>query len=262
MPNAKEIKHKTPRILAYGDAGCGKTTQFLTLPGKKFAYLFDPNAQESLAGFDLDYEAFFPEDLSMALTSLSKDKKAKTDRSKQNIGADTYNAWEKDFEDKLESGFFNDYDVICFDSLTTFSDLVMDGILAINGRGGQWPSQDDYAPQMLVIKNVFRTVTSMGKAIYVAAHCQPMQDDLSKRVFNQILVTGQLRQRLPLLFSEFLHLEVQSDGKGKVNYNVQTKPDRMFPSVRTSIKGLKFLEDITLDFSKPLEGQGLGGLIF
>lgn len=261
MPNAKDIQKATPRILVYGDAGCGKTSQFPTFPGKLFAYLFDPNAGQSLRGQDIDYEEFYPEDISLQLTSLSaKNKPNVTPKCK--TGAESYNAWEADWDARIKDGFFNDYDAIMFDSLTTFGDLVMDGVLAINGRGGQWPQQDDYAPQMLAIKNVFRAVTSLGIPIYVTAHCQPMQDELTKKVFHQILVTGQLRQKLPLLFSEILHLEASGDQKGGVNYLAQTKPDRMFPLVRCSTKGLAFKEDITLDYNKPLKGQGLGGLLF
>jgi len=261
MPNAKDIIKKTPRILAYGDTGCGKTTQFLTIPGKKFAYLFEPNAGQSLMGYDVDYEEFYPRDVSLQLTSLKGANKPKV-TPKARSGAESYNAWEKDFETKIKEGFFEDYSALMFDSLTTFGDMVMDGILAINGRGGQWPQQDDYAPQMLAIKNVFRAVTSLGIPVYVTAHCQPMQDEFTKKVFHQILVTGQLRQKLPLLFSEIVHLEAVGDQKGSVNYLAQTKPDRMFPLVRCATKGLDFKMDINVDFDKPLEGQGLGGLFF
>ena len=45
MPNAKDSHAKVAhKILILGKTGSGKTTQFLTLPGKKFIYLFDPNA--------------------------------------------------------------------------------------------------------------------------------------------------------------------------------------------------------------------------
>jgi len=260
MPNTKDITTNTPRMMVYSDPGGGKTTQFLTIPGRKFAYLFDPNATQSLRGADITYEEFYPCDVSLRLTSLSKKNKAPSPKAR--TGAEAYNAWEKDFEKKLESGFFNDFDVILFDSLTTFSDMVMDGVLAINGRGGQWPQQDDYGPQMLAIKNVFRALTGLGIPLYVTAHYKTLQDELTKKVYNQILVTGQLRQKLPLLFSEILYLEASSDGKGNVNYLAQTKPDRMFPTVRCSTKGLDYKTDITIDYDKPLEGQGLGGLFF
>jgi GTPase SAR1 family protein len=45
MANAKDAHAtSTPKILLLGDTGAGKTTQVLTLPGRKFAYLFDPKS--------------------------------------------------------------------------------------------------------------------------------------------------------------------------------------------------------------------------
>lgn len=261
MPNAKDVKQTLPpRILALGQAGSGKTTQFLTLPGKKFAYCFDPNASLSLSGYDVDYEEFLPDKLSLKLTSLKKENQPKTNPNK-NKGAEVYNSWEADFESKLNEGFFADYDAIMLDSCTTLLDMIMDGVLALNGRGGQWPQQDDYGPQMLAFQNIMRTITSLGKAVYVTGHIEAKQDDLTKRIFMTPLMTGRLRTKVPLLFSETLAFEAASDTKGNVNYIAQTKPDRFTPIVRTSMKGTAFKEDITIDFSKDPIYQGLGGLL-
>ena len=75
MPNAKDAEvSPVESILAIGTTGVGKTTQFLTLPGKKFIYLFDPNALRSLAGHDVDYEEFRIDsmDLDLSVKSLKK----------------------------------------------------------------------------------------------------------------------------------------------------------------------------------------------
>ena len=262
MPNAKTSSQQgKPRILALGNAGSGKTTQILTLPGKKFMYLFDPNAILSLQGYDVEYEEFLPDKLSLKLTSLSKETQKKLRNPNKNKGAELYNAWEADFEEKVSSGFFDQFDVIGIDSGTTLLDLIMDGVLALNGRGGQWPQQDDYGPQMLTFRNIMRTLTSMDKIIYVTGHVELKQDDLSKRIFLQPLMTGKLKTKVPLLFSETVLFEVASDGKGQVNFLVQTRPDRLAPIVRCSLKEVSFKEDVTIDFSKPVEGQGFGGLL-
>lgn len=262
MPNAKDqrtLMHN--KILMLGDTGSGKTTQFLSLKGKKFAYLFDSNAILSLKGHDIEYEEFMPDNLSHKLVSLTKGK-GETTAAQKVTGAEVYRAWEEDFEAKMQSGFFKDYKWVMFDSLTTFSDMVMDGILAINGRGGQWPQQDDYGPQMLVIRNVVRTVTSMGCGVYFTGHEEIVKDKVTSTIYRQPVFTGKLRQKLPLLFSEIFHCEAQPDPKtGKTHYQIQTQKDRKSMTIRTSIKGLSPFEDVTLDFTRPLEGQGLGGLI-
>lgn len=259
MPNANEPGKIHPhRFLVLGDTGSGKTTQFLTLPGKKFAYLFDSNALLTLRGHDVDYEEFLPDQLNLSVHSLSKDKGGdKTTAYK----SDVYREWEKDFDKKQEEGFFDAYDVIGMDSATTLLDLIMDRILTINGRPGQWPQQDDYGPTMIVFTNICRTLISMGKTIYMTGHLEIQQDQLTKKIYRSPMMTGKLKAKIPLLFSDILIAEAESDGKGATSYRLQTAKDRITTAVRTSIRGLEAFEDVTLDWKKPLEGQGLGKLL-
>lgn len=261
MANAKDVDIPAGKaILILGDTGSGKTTQLLTLPGKKFVYVFDPNALSSLQGHDVDYETFLPDRLQLKLVSL----KAGVNPSgpvQKNKGVEVYKEWENHFEKALSSGFFDSYDTIGLDSGTTFLDMIMDGVLAINGRGGMWPQQDDYGPQMLAFTQVMRTLTSLGKRVYVTGHTEYIKDEIINRVFNVPMMTGRLKKKIPLLFSEVLHAEAVNDGKGTVKYMIQTKPDRLNPTIRTSLKGLDPFIDVTIDFNKPIEGQGLGGFI-
>jgi hypothetical protein len=259
MPNAKDTKGTAKhRILMLGDTGSGKTTQFLTLPGKKFMYLFDSNAILSLRGHDVDYEEFLPDRLNLSVRSLSKDKGGDKTTNYKN---DLYVDWEKDFDTRMNDGFFDPYDAIGFDSATTFLDLVMDRILTINGRAGQWPQQDDYGPQMNTFINVVRTLTSMGKTIYMTGHLEMKKDELAGRIFRQPMMTGRLRTKIPLLFSDVFVAEVENDGRGNIKHKIQTIPDRLTTTVRTAFKGLDPFEDMTLDFGKPLSDQGIGSII-
>lgn len=258
MPNARDAKDlKTHKFLLLGDTGSGKTTQLLTLPGKKFAYLFDPNAILSLRGHDLDYEEFLPDRLNLSVKSLSKDKGDKTTAFKN----DLYVEFEKDFNERVSSGFFDGYDVIAMDSATTLLDLIMDRVLTINGRAGNWPQQDDYGPQMLVFTNICRTLMSMNKVIFMTGHLETKQDALTNKIYRQPMMTGRLTKKIPLLFSDIFTCEVENDQRGGVRHKIQTIPDRTTTTVRTSIKGMEAFEDVTIDWSKPVVGQGIGGLI-
>lgn len=259
MPNAKDAKgNAAHRILVLGDTGGGKTTQFLTLPGRKFIYLFDPNALLSLQGHDIDYEEFLPDRINLSVKSMSSAKGGDKTTNHQNS---MYMEWERDFDDKLKSGFFDDYDAIGLDSATTFLDLIMDRILTINGRGGTWPQQDDYGPQMVTFSNVVRTLTSMGKTVYMTGHLEVRQADGSAKMLRQPMMTGKLRTKIPLLFSDIFIAEANNDGKGNMSHTFQTVPDKITTTVRTSFKGLEPVEDVTIDWTKPLEGQGLGLLL-
>jgi hypothetical protein len=261
MPNARDA-HATaaPRILLLGETGSGKTSQFLTLPGKKFIYLFDPNAILSLQGYDLDYEEFLPDKIPLNISSLSGEKKGgRADPTAlRDAQTDVYLQWERHFERGLESGFFDAYDWVGFDSYTTFSDMVMDRVLVLNNRPGAWAQQDDYGPQMNAVKNVTRTLTSLGIGLFCTGHLDTVQDGLTKRLSKTPLLTGRLKKSIPLLFSEILGTTTESDNKGGILFKMQTKPDSMFQTCRTSIKGLNAVEDVTIDFKKSPVGQGIG----
>lgn len=264
MPNAKDkIAGNKPKFLLLGKTGSGKTSQLLTLPGKKFTYCFDPNAIETLKGFDIDYEEFLPDSLSLKVTSLSKERVGKlpaNQRPHAEAGSDLYVRWETDFETRLKEGFFDSYDVIGMDSFTTLSDMVMDRVLALNGRAGQWPQMDDYGPQMLTLTSIVRTLMSMNKIIFFTGHVETIKDELTSRIMNQPVMTGRLKSKLPLLFSEILVCEAQTDTKGVVNYTVQTKPDRYNDSVRCTVRSANPKELVTIDWSKDPVGQGLARL--
>jgi len=254
--NAKETaQHK---ILALGDTGSGKTTQFLTLPGRKFAYLFDSNAILSLRGFDVEYEEYLPDRLNLAAASLSK--KIPSDKSSVK-GSDLYQLWEQDFNKKLAEGFFDNFDWIGMDSITTFLDLIMDRILTINGRFGEWPQQDDYGPSMVAFTNVCRSLVALGKGIYMTGHLEIKQDEYTKKIFRKPMMTGRLVAKIPLLFSDIFVMEAEPSAEGKILYKLQTKPDRMTTCVRTAIRGLDPFEDGTVDFGQDPVGQGLGGIL-
>lgn len=259
MPNARDAhsiaKH---RILMLGDTGAGKTSQILTLPGKKFAYLFDPNALLSLRGGDVDYEEILPTMVSSAVKPLAKDKIG--DR-RGTTASDVFQQFEAQFDERVESGFFDQYDWLCFDSATTLLDLIMDRVLTLNGRFGQWPNQDDYGPQMQSFINLSRSLTGLGKQVYMTGHLEVKEDKVTKKITNRPMMTGRLVSKIPLLFSDVFYADSELDDKGKVNYRIQTVPSGINRNIRTSIKGLEPFEDVTIDFSQELVGQGLGGIL-
>ncbi len=258
MANAKDA-HATSHhsFLLLGDTGSGKTTQILTLPGKKFVYLFDPNAIMSLRGHDVEVEEFLPDRLNLSVKSLTKGKGDSTTNHQSLI----YQEWEKDFNSRVEDGFFDSFDVIGFDSATTFLDLIMDRVLSINGRAGSWPQQDDYGPQMITFINICRTIASLGKTAVMTGHLEIKKDELQQRIFRTPMLTGRLKTKIPLLFSDVFVCEAENDGRGNIKHKIQTVPDRLTTSVRTSFRGLDPFEDVTIDWNKPVEGQGIGGLI-
>ena len=264
VSNTKDPESGNRKVMAIGPVGVGKTTQERTLPGKKFAYLFDPNARESLQGSDIDYLEFVPdkEELDLSVKAL---KSGIADRTSKRsvIEATTYRQWEKDFEERLDNDFFDGYDWLIFDSLTTFSEIIMDRVQFINKRLGKHPEQADYTAEMNTMRNVFRKATSLKCNLYVTAHTEISKDDVVGRTYAQLVVTGKNRIRIPMRFSQIYGLEVETGSGSKgVKYTAHTVQDRMHPAVRTTVRGLQPVEDITIDWEKEkLAGQGLGGFV-
>jgi len=246
-------------VMAVGGIGVGKTLQFLTLPGKKFAYLFDPNAVDQLRHSDVDCEEFVPDvtDIDLAVKTLKKGVEDKSAFKKQPT---TYVEWEEDFEKKLTAKFFDKYDWVMMDSHTTFSEIVMDRVQFLNGRLGKQPEQADWAAEMNVCKNVYRVMSTMS-GLYVTVHTESYRDELTGKVSGKLIMTGRSRFRIPLRFAHIFGFKTDSDAKGNPQWLMRTTVDREFNTIRTSIRDLAPEEDVTLDFKKPLEGQGLGGIL-
>jgi hypothetical protein len=260
MPNAKDAElSSTESVLALGEIGNGKTSQFLTLPGRKFMYCFDPGALRAIQGYDIEYEEFVADamDLDISVHSLAKSVTPDRSRVRKKIEPVTYIKWEEDFETRLSNGYFKDFQWLGFDSMTTFSDIIMDRVQYLNGRLGKQPEQGDWSAQMTTIRNVMRAAHGAGLGIYTCAHIDMRQDEVSKRITNQIMLTGRLRTQLPLLFTQVLLFLSDSDMKGR-QFLMQTAPDRENPKIRTNFKDVAFKEDVTIDWKKDPIGQGLG----
>jgi GTPase SAR1 family protein len=270
-PYAKDIHEEAKqKFLFYGNVGSGKTTLCRSLPGRKFLYMFDPAGLNSIKPVDdIYYETFMPDAVSMTVATLKgiRDVKAPT-----YAASETYVRWEKDFELRLSQKFFTDpnveidrvrggFDTIILDSLTTLSDLIMDRILEINNRSGKNPEVSDYGVLAMTIKRIVRNAAATGCYVALTAHEQADQDKLLRTVSNKIMVPGQLKITLPILFSDIWHTKVDRDSNGKVKYLAETIPVDMYPTMRCSLD-LPTSIDVTIphDCADPTK-FGIGAIL-
>jgi hypothetical protein len=274
MPHVSETTgdHKL-KILAYGKAGSGKTSLFRTLPGRKFLYMFDPAGLNSLsADDDITYEEFLIDIVPMSVNTL---KGSKDSSSPNYQSMETYSRWENDFQMRLDKNWFTDssveidgvkggFDVIGFDSLTTLTDIVMDRILQLNQRAGKNPELGDYGILTNTLSRIVRNAAATNCTIFLTAHEQMQQDKLMRSISNEIMVPGQLRVKLPLLFSEIYHCTAEVDSKGLPSYKISTIAEELFPLARASNvmkkAGLQLFQDVTIT-TKDATQSGLGPII-
>lgn len=258
MLNAKDVDKQLETLLVVGTTGSGKTSGFLTLPGKKFMYIFDPNSLATLRGHDVDYELFLPERLDLDVVTLKANIR---DRASKSLEPKTYNMFERDIEAKMESGFFDSYDAIGVDSVTTLTDVVMDRCTFLNNHFGKNPEMVDYVATTNTVIKIFRTFLGFEKPLYVTGHIEFKQEEATSKMQNVMAFLGRLRQRMPILFSEVWLAYAEPDKDKKMHYYVRTQQDRYNPFLRCTSKFVDPVEDVTIDWSRDPEGQGIGELL-
>ncbi len=248
--NAADIEdNTTKKILAVGLAGSGKTFQINKLPGKKFVYVFDPNAEASLKGnAEITYKEFYPQATELDATIKGFNKGSISDRLPAGSKREptTYIDWVNDLNARVEADYFKDFDWFCVDSLTLLTKATMDRQLFINNRYGSIEDIADYRVVGSKLSEVFRSVVSLPINIYCTAHYTSFQDEKSKRISTEIYLPGQAKVQLPILMSDIWLFKAASEGD-KPKFLIQTMPARMgLQTIRTSVQGFKFDEDVTI----------------
>ena len=190
VQSAKDYKDVGNSLLVIGYSGSGKTQGLTTIKGRKFAYVFDPNALQTLKGFDVDYVEFLPERIDLDAVTLKKEQR---DTYSKALEPRTYVEFEADIEDRIEEGFFENYDAIAFDSMTTMQDIVMDRIMYLNKRFGKWPEIADYTATVNTVIKILRTATALRKKngkpllLYLTGHIDFTKDDATGRPLRSAL---------------------------------------------------------------------------
>jgi hypothetical protein len=248
------------RILIVGPTGSGKTSQIWTLPGKKFAFIFDPNSAVTLKGCpDLDYVEFLPEFLEMDTGLKGFNKGSPDDKpmggKKEPLLYENWREWMNDF---IDGGDYKAYAWLIFDSHTFLSKAMMDRQLYINGRFGGTEELADYKVVGGKFSDIFSRVNGLPINILATGHLQTYEDEHTKKVVVQLYLPGRARTVLPLSYTNVW--EAQAGDKAGT-WEIKTLPEKKgLQDIRTSIPGLAPVEDVTIDFRKPL-ACGIGRLL-
>ena len=256
MPSAKDLKPgMNKKILAYGPTGSGKSGLFTSIPGRKFAYIFDESGLDPLVGLDIDYETFFPDPLTVDVVVTPK-RGSDPQAVKRPPKPEAYINFRDHIQPAIDEGF-KDYDVIGFLSVTNLAVAIIDRIAAIDNRLDKAYELSDYNLVGITMARLFRRVFSVqGKIFYLEAHSDMVQDELTKKIINELDIGKRQRREIPKMLSDVwvTHCETRDN---KPHFTLQTLPDKAFPIAKNSM-GLDATLDITFNLTQPRESQGVG----
>ena len=138
----------------------------------------------------------------------------------------------------MKEGLFNHFGTVALDSVTTWGDSLMAGILKAMGRGlrvgnvnlnheaGQKvpvPALRDYQTQMEYMKQYLKTLCSIPCDFIAIGHIEKEKDEVSGKMVSGPMVTGKLSAKLPILFDEIYVAEANVTSSS-IDYHFLTQP--------------------------------------
>ena len=203
--------------LLYGGMGSGKTTLLRTAVKPVLIHSFDPGGAKVLTD-EIDRGEIIVD------TSFEKE-----DAKKPSV----YMAWDKAYERLKNADVFSQIGTYVIDSLTLFSDAMMNEILRRNGRAGTTPQLQDYMVQITTTKQYVASITSLPCHTILIGHIEADKDELTGRMMTSLMITGKLKDKIPILIDEVYMTCTKESSKG-VEYMLLTKNTGLYKA-RTRI---------------------------
>ena len=218
MNELTEMYKTSPKIqktnfLLYSGMGAGKTTMAAeTSRGPVLIHSFDP-------GGTLSINPDLIKSGKVLVDTRYEEEDPKSPKA--------FEKWDKEFDRLYKGNFFNSIGTFILDSGTTWSSAAMNVVLKKAGRTGGTPQQNDWMPQMLLIENALKVITSLPCDVVFICHEKADKDEVTGKIHAAPLLTGKLTVRIPLLFDEIYHLAAKETSKG-TEFSVQTQPCSTF----------------------------------
>lgn len=255
LASVKATYDATPGVdrghfLILGDKGCGKTTLFETCPKPVFIHSFDPGGCSVLKkGIDEG-------DIYVDAAPEFEDPAKPT----------AYLHWQKDFQRKLNSGFFDQIGTYGIDSATTMGECLAHQIMKKQGHlppsdasvafdpktsGMTMPDWGDYLRYWSLIS---RRLGSLPCHTILTGHIERYSDSNTGEVVRGMHLPGQSKERVPILMHELLVLLQSKDGKTRSLLTTKNKDFQA--STRIGGKGV-FKPEEPADIQALLKKAGL-----
>lgn len=200
--------------IIYGDIGSGKTKLLASCPRPILIHSFDPGGVLTLRK-----ESDFNKEGGIYVDTRFENEDAKNPSA--------YALWEKEFDMLRKKDVFSEIGTYAIDSATTWADALMNSVLKKNGRAAGVPQQMDWMVQMNTIRDALKAFCSLPCNCILTAHVDYDKDEASGRMVAGPMLTGKLKQKIPLLFDELYRTVAQRTAKG-TEYTLQTQADSMY----------------------------------
>lgn len=262
MPNAKDTK-VFEKFVLIGGTGTGKTTQFLTFPGRKYAYIFEPAALSTISGYDVEYDTFFPgaDEADIGAHTVLKGKSQTFDIS--GVEPKVYLDWCEDINAKWKNGFFSSFDAILIDSLTLLGKHCLARTQWLQRKAKREDERTDYRIAGERLANVALQLATLPCVVLMTVHHEYKKNDTTSRLENRLTMPGSARLIIPRTVSNIWACSCESTNDKPNRYLVQTRPSRENSSIRTSMRfsDLEMYHDVTIPDLKQPEKHGIGGIL-
>lgn len=199
---------ETYKFLITGDSGTGKTRLLETCPRPILVHSFDPGGTKILRkGIQ---EGWIIPDTRF---------EAENDRAPT-----AYDLWEAEFNRLGKEKIFDSIGTYALDSITTWSDAVMNKILKLGGKLGAKPEFEEWRKMIDFVRFCMKQITNLPCNVVVLGHLDSDKDELTGRLESSLLIPGQSSKKVPILFDE-VYITRVTQGKDKSSYHLQTSSD-------------------------------------
>lgn len=246
------------KFVLAGDTGTGKTAQFRTFPGRKFAQLFDPAALSTLEDGDCEYEEWLPPASGLRLNTAKVIKQGEGTRLDRGREPTLYNDWATDFNEKLKGKFFDEVDSYMLDSATLLGHHCLERELW--NKWGDERIAYRHAGETMV--NALYALASLPCHVLLTLHTKFAEDPTTNRTEHRLTLPGGSKLFLPRLVSALWYTSTV-EKEGKTRYLVMTRPQPRWPHVRTphAFSQLPLYADVTIEEWNAPGRFGIGNML-
>jgi hypothetical protein len=137
-----------------------------------------------------------------------------------------FKKWKKDFEYRRSNGYFEHFGTYILDSATTWSDAIMNYLLAKDGIAGEAPRfTKDYTPQKIMLRNYIFQMCALPCDFILTGHLKLVEDPDKGTIFR-FMTTGQGMVTIPLLFDEIYVMSTKEKSSG-TEYTLLTQSTKL-----------------------------------